>query len=714
MKHLKKLESRFLKVSDMLLGIRNVTGTVSEITVILFDKINIKPKNMKNVTILVFSILTFFFLAGCDQGSDGEQSGSYKFPEFNWEDHPAQFADMAKPVSYEIQIALDRSFSDIIDQDTIALSRYVHDRPFQEGTYFWRVRSITFEGDVSEWSKVTSFTILPPQEIVTVERPEGHEDCTEAVQSAVKNAEDLAALGKSVKLLFPEGDYHIGDNLKGALIRISNLVNIEIEGTGATIFFSNRKQGLIHAAACENISISGFNITYPKGVFRVQGYIQSVVPETRTVVVSIEEDSPDFTASSSIAMDIFILLDPAIDGRLKDYSSSFYRMDSYEENSDGTYTIQLNSGGDFSDWEVGGRFVYHFRGGSEIFVDFPESNNVTAYNLTTDGWGQMGFVSVKGSNYNILHCNTVMQEGKWMMGNADGVHIREHVTGPWIEGTHIQGLGDDGLALYARPMVIVASNYEGNPKAAICDTLFFNLEEGDEVSFFEPRQGEILLETNIVSIQKRDDGRFLVHFSDELPDDMITEDKLTNDEEYRPRGGWDAEANFGQIQDRTQIWNRSKSCGEFVIRNSKFTNIRRYGSVFRSKRGLIENTIYKGCSSNAIKFHNETPWPNGLYASEIIIRNNVIDDCGFDGNGIQPVISFVFERRGGGIVQSIGSRNLLIEGNTIVDCPSPAFGLESTRNVVLRNNKKPTGSGEFEPVQYKATRSENIQHFESN
>ncbi len=669
---------------------------------------------MKNLSIVLISIFTWFFLTGCNQGSNGVQSGSYKFPEFNWEDHPAQFADMAKPVSYEIQIAQDKSFSDIIDQDTIALSRYVHDRPFQEGTYFWRVRSITFEGDVFEWSKVTSFTIQPPQEIVTVERPEGHEDCTEAAQSAVKKAEDLAGSGKSVSLVFPKGVYYFGEELSGALIQLSNVSNIEIDGTGTTLHFSNRKQGLINATNCENISISGFNVTYPKGVFRVQGYIDAVEPKTREVIVSLDKDSPDFTASSSIKSDIFILLDPVIDGRLKDFASSFYAMDSYEKNSDGTYTIQMNGGGDLSDWEVGGRFVYHFRGGSENFVDFPESKNVTAYNLTTDGWGQMGFVSVKGSNYNILHCNTVMQEGKWMMGNADGVHIREHVTGPWIEGTHIQGLGDDGLALYARPMVIVTAGYEGNPKAAVCDTLFFNLAAGDEVSFFEPGQGEILLETNVISVQKRDDGRYLVLFSDDLPEDMITEEELKNDEEYRPRAGSDATANFGKVQDRTQIWNRSKSCGEFVIRNSKFTNIRRYGSVFRAKRGLIENNTYRSASVRAVNFRNETEWPNGLYASEIIIRSNLIKDCGFDGSGTHPVISFIFERRGGGAVQSIGPRNLLIDDNTFIDCPSPVIELYALDNAVIRNNKRVDDNGQFEPVQYKATRSEKIQYIEND
>lgn len=664
---------------------------------------------MRNLAFIILSLMAIALFTRCSQITSGGE-GSYKFPNFDWQDNPAQFADIAKPVSYEIQIASDKSFSDIVDQDTIALSRYVHDEPFNSGTYYWRVRSITFEGEISTWSDVSVFTIDEPQEVVTVALPVGQNDCTMEVKNSISKAEDLASSGKTIKIVFPAGDYYFGDKLSDALIQLKDVSNIEIEGTGARLHFSNRQQGLINAEGCENISISGFDLTYAKGVFRVQGQINKVDYVNRIVNLRLEEDSPDFDASSSIAQDVFILLDPIIDGRLKDFSSTFYRMDSYEKNKDGSYTVLLNSGGDITDWEEGGRFVYHFRSGSNMYVDFSESKNVTAYNLTTDGWGGMGFVSKKGSNFNILHCNTIMQEGKWMMGNADGVHIREHVVGPWIEGTHIQGLGDDGLALYARPVAISSAKPEGNAKAAICDSVFFNFEVGDEVSFFEPTLGKILLETVVMNVQKQDDGLYLVEFRDELPDTVISSEELHRLASNDPKknGGWDSKANSSKLQDRTQIWNRSKSCGEFVIRNSKFTNIRRYGSVFRAKRGLIENNVYKSASSRAINMHNETAWPNGLYASEIIIRNNVIDDCGFDGNATQAVISFVFERRGGGIVQSIGSRNLLIEGNNFKDCPTPAIQLEACSNVVLRANKRINHSGQFSTADYKAVRSENI------
>lgn len=612
---------------------------------------------------------------------------TYRFPHFDWEDHPDQFADVARPVSYEIQIATDEQFSSVIDQDFIMLSRYVRNEPFDPGTYFWRVRSITYDGTVSAWQDTLSFTIEKPQVVITVPVPAGEEDYTFIVQDHVAQAEASAAEGNTVKIIFPPGDYFFGNSLSGAVINLGGVRNIEIEGTGATFHLSKRSQVLIKTEACENISISGINVNYARGIFRVQGHIVSIDnAQARRVTVSVEEGSPDFDASSAPNNDIFILLHPTIDGRLKDKASHFYRMEDYSKNEDGTYSITLQSGGNFSSWEVGDRYVFHFRGGSPQVVNYENSRYVTAHSLTTNGWGNMGFVSVKGSHFNILNCKTILQEGDWMMGNADGVHIREHVVGPWIEGTDILATGDDGVALYARPTSIITAKPDGNEKTALCAAEFFNLERGDEVSFFQPTGGRILLETTVTNVRESGEG-FLVSFADVLPDDIITGSSLV---------------------DVTQIWNRSRSCGDFVIRNCQFINNRRYGLVFRSKRGVIENNLILGASSRAIIFRNETAVPNGLYASEIIVSNNRIEDSAFDGTGMQAPISFGFEGRGSPTVQSIGPRNILIENNVIKDCPSPEIHLYGIQHVVIRNNIVINSAGETQNAVYTDGRSGDI------
>lgn len=616
------------------------------------------------------------------------QTGSYAFPNFRWTEHPAQFSDPGKPVHYAIQIARDEAFKELVDEDITALPRYVHHRPFDPGSYRWRVRSVTPGGQASQWSAPCSFTIAAPDEEVSVALEPNLKNHLPPIRDAVERVLAQAKRGRSVRLLFPPGHYRFpSGSFSGFLVDLPNVRNVHIEGRGAVLHFSSRKQALVRSEDSACVSVSGFEVRYATGALRIQGRVKSVDQANRRVTLSIEPGYPDFSASDSPTNDIFILLDPKIDGRLKDRCSNFYRMDKNRvRNSDGTWTVTI-PGGDFSDWQAGDRFVFHFRAGSPVLVGFNRSRSVTAHALNIGGWGNMGFASVEGSEFNILHCTSFLDDGLWMMGNADGVHIRAHEIGPWIEGTEIRAIGDDSVALYARPASMVAAQPGGDPNAAIFRDEHFNLEPEDVVSFFQPLEGTIPLETVVRSVRKQADGNHLVRFADPLPESIRTK---------------------GPLVDVTQVWNRSKSCGDFVIRGCAFTNIRRYGTVFRARRGIVENNTYRGISSQAILFRNEPNYPNGLYASEIIVRNNRIEDSCFDGQGTAAAIAFQFEARQG-ITRSIGPRNILIEDNTLIGCPSPPIRLVGAGNAVLRDNRTLSPSGEKVPALHTAVRSENIQ-----
>ncbi len=71
--------------------------------------------------------------------------------------------------------------------------------------------------------------------------------------------------------------------------------------------------------------------------------------------------------------------------------------------------------------------------------------------------------------------------------------------------------------------------------------------------------------------------------------------------------------NDGPLVQNTQIWNRSKSCGDFLVRGSSFKNIRRYGTIFRSKRGFVEDNTIEDCPAAEI----ELSW-----VKNAVLRNN--------------------------------------------------------------------------------------------
>jgi hypothetical protein len=609
----------------------------------------------------------------------------YPFPNFSWERHPDAWKNPAKPASYDIQIAKDASFDTLFDSDSVSLPRYVYDHPLAEGTYHWRVRGQANGGEQSLWSHAGSFTVLATDEIVTVSPAKGDAGSGAAVQEAVAKAQQLSDQGRSVRLVFEPGEYQIEPTLRGALFQFEQASNVLVDGADARIHFANRHQGLIEAIDSKNIAVMGFSCTYPTGAYGIQGFVKAIDEDSHTVTLSIVPGFPGFDASDNLTHDTFMLLEPDTDGQLKNGVRNFFRGTHFQHNADGTWAITMPSD-QIKAWDVGDRYCFNFRSGSAQFINYGGSHAVTAYRITTTGYGAMQYVSKEGSLFNILHGKTLLADGDWMTGNADGVHIRGHAVGPWIEGTMIQAIGDDAIALYARPSSIQTPRPDGNPKAAYCRPEYFSLEPGDEVSFFQPLEGAILLETQVVSVKPRDDGYIYVTFADDIPSDIKTD---------------------GPLVKNTQIWNRSKSCGDFMVRNCTFKNIRRYGAVFRSKGGVVENNHFSGISSRAIVFINGTMWPNGLYASEIIVRNNTIADSGFDHPSGPNPISFMFNGYQKGAT-TIGPRNLLIENNRIASSATPAIYLSWVKNAVLRNNLTLQADGSHKPSAYEAPNSRNI------
>ena len=604
---------------------------------------------------------------------------SNPFPGFAWSAHPDAFRDAGKPVGYEIQISKTESFEDLVDQDRVALNRYIHDKPLAPGTYHWRVRAVPHGEPPGDWSRSSAFTLRGPEIVVSVE---GGKDPVAAVREALAKAR--AAAGKPVLIRMPPGDHEIDASFRGPLFDLSGLSDVVVDGTGAKIRFSSRKQGLAAAKGGSNLAVMGFDCSFEKGALRVQGRIRSIDAPTRRLTVEIEPGYPGFDASDNARHDIFYLLDTQGEGRLKTGAPNFFRAEGgITRETGGLWSFSIPRDTGFC--KAGDRFGFNFRSGSAHLVDFSGSRGLTVFGITTTGWGGMQFVSIEGDDFRILDCKTRFGPGDWMTGNADGIHVRGHATGPWIEGVRIQAIGDDAIALYARPAWMKSIDAGGDQRTALCRSEFFNLEPGDEVSFFQPLEGTILLETKVVSVSPADGG-FKVVFADPLPAGLRFQ---------------------GPVQQATQIWNRSKSCGDFMVRDSTFINIRRYGTVFRSRRGVIEGNTYQGTSSRAITFRNETDWPNGLYASQIIVRGNKIIDSGFDSAERQSAIGFLFSgyKRS---AASVGPRDLLIENNTFARCTAPEIQLTWTRDAVIRDNRSKQGAAAPVPARTQAKHSSRI------
>jgi len=605
------------------------------------------------------------------------------FVDFTWTPHPLAFADTAAPVRYEIQIARDSGFSDIVDEDAVFLPRYVNDKPLPAGNFFWRVRAVPHGEEPGAWSTASSLGIRACDETITVAYDPDADDHTAAAQDAIDRAIALNQQDKSVEVVFPKGLYRSNTPGRCFLI-IQNADGLVINGNGSSLHLGPYDATFRNIDSSRHVLVRDFIVDMTQQPPFSQGRVLAVDREKAVLELAFEPGFPNFDdAWFKQAVGSLKLLHPEINGRLKTGAPSWFRLDpeSFEKTGDRRFRASIATpsypveGGKVvvssvtpaqqaAHFSIGDRFVYALysdRLSCQLHAN--HSGRITFYQITNHA-GIRHFFAFDCSNLNFLHCHIGIKPGRWFNGLADGIHTRNNRVGPWVEGVEIDGIGDDAVALYSRPMTIAAKHPESAPDRLILKPDFFSARAGDKVSFFRPQTGEILLETRVSEVSPAGTNHD-VRFEHAVP----------------------AELNIGKsLTESDQIWNRSVSCGGFVVRNSRLLGVRRFGVVFRADSGVIENNLFRGVSAAPVIFLNETQYPNGLYANEIIIRNNEMRDCAFDTMPA-AVITTLFKRLGGSEpAASMATRGILIENNTIADCLRPAMEFWGTRDVVIRNN----------------------------
>ena len=543
----------------------------------------------------------------------------------------------------------------------MALTPYVPDQPLPVGTYYWRVRSVQSGQPAGSWSALRGFEIQPPDEVVTVEYDPAADNHQPAVQAAINRAIELNRKGSSVEVRFPPGIYRARSAQK--FFSIDGADRLIINGEGVQLNLLESTMGAGEILNSRDVLVRGFTIDYPEQRTFLQARVAEIDTVGKSIIVELDKGSDSYDAPyARRGLAHFSLIDPKINGRLKTGVANFFPITGGAELIDGLrFRLHLPR---LDGIETGDRLVHFVREGGDSVFGASNSERLVFHKITNHSIGGGHYIGVSCSQIAVLHCRSDILGDRWYGGNADGLHIRGNRIGPWVEGSSFNAIGDDGVALYSRPVRASQTWPDGQRNALTITSEFFDLKPGDHVSFFNPAEGRIFLETKVREVAP-EGKNFRVVFEDEIPREMA----------------------FGKsLQDDDQIWNRSTSNGDFMIRNSRFTNIRRFGVVFRAATGVVENCTFDATSSSAVLFFNETQSPNGLYCSDIIIRNNTMNDCAFD---TQPlgVIAMEFRRHDKDqLATDHGPRRILIENNRITKTTSTPIVLGSTRDVVLRGN----------------------------
>ncbi|NQU41860.1 hypothetical protein HQ520_01150, partial [bacterium] len=527
------------------------------------------------------------------------------FPRFYWEKLPGTL-DYRAPIAYDIEIARDKGFEQVVDRDQVNLARYVADEPFEVGDYCWRVRSVSPDGAPGEWGDALALKIKPCDETIRVDL-NGSGEALPALRKAFAKAAELSQAGRSVRITVPKGEYSLTPDTpeETECLMLQDASNIILDFGGS--YFGVKRWGadFTRLNNCRDVAAMNATVDWDEEIPFTQMIVTGRDLEAARLTLRTEPgfpeyDSPHFARSGGLA----IIMDPDVPGRMKGGAPIHVWLQGGHPKKEGDrlWGVWVKEKENTKYFEIGDRVIDFARTrGGQSLCDSIHSQRITYYGITSYSTGGGGhYMSIYDDELAVLHCSELIKEGRWLGGNADGVHAKGHPIGPWVEGLTVNGIADDAIAFYTRPAKIHEAHVDGNPRIFLFYNDFFNLEAGDPVVFFNPRRGVFFAEATVVeSVPEGDYQR--VTFDRDLPKpEKIGPDPKETD----------------------QVWNRGKSCGDFMIRRCRITNVRRFGVVFRALRGVVEDNYIEGTSSSAVASFNEPYWPNGPMSSGILIQNN--------------------------------------------------------------------------------------------
>jgi hypothetical protein len=202
--------------------------------------------------------------------------------------------------------------------------------------------------------------------------------------------------------------------------------------------------------------------------------------------------------------------------------------------------------------------------------------------------------------------------------------------------------------------------------------------EGDVLRIYNPREGKFLGTYTVTKNKFLGDQQMLVTLDKPIEFELNVGDTKMNDIAYLDN-----------------LSNES-----FVIRNNTFRNARRYGILVQASYGLIERNVFENLSQNGITLINGVDWGEGFIAHNIVINQNVFNNCGYDYTYLNDEdVAAIFMKvvklknldaktkwKGVEATDWQGLENISITNN-IFSYNKRAISVECTKNTLIKGNK---------------------------
>jgi hypothetical protein len=577
-------------------------------------------------------------------------------PNFNWSEQEAAF-------EYSVQIASDSSFTTLVDQDLIAMNRYVHREPLTPGSYWWRVASVDSEGQPGPWSPSKQLTVQLPSNVYDI--PDGA-----SLASARATLNEATENTPAVVRFAQNGTYEWKPNALTQCLILHVVTDLILDGRGSTFVIQEPSAGFLTMNSCHRILVRNFIIDYDPLPHTV-GTVLAINETAGTFDLQIMEGylpPEDDTDPQSVIGHWGCLMNPDVPGRLKTgVSNHFFTESTYSEVGTNTYRLTLQTAylWRISDFEVNDIFVKHERVNTAPLLGSFDSSDITLKGNTNFAAPGAHLAGSFCNSVNVLDSSSLLKPGRYTSASADSVHTRNFRVGPWVEGCIFEGQFDDAINIYGAPMFVTE---QPKPDQVILVSDAHDNQVGDTLSFFDAQSGLPVSTATILGAEF---------------DFSILGWRVDLSEPVGPLSP-------GLEKSNTTVYNLDRVSNHFVVRDNTFRNSRRYGTWIKAHHGLIENNLYEGLSSSPITLHNEPGWPEGLNVERILIRNNVLKASGFEYGYLSNhsgAIEAFLHKLPSDESPWIGHREVRIEGNTITDWEGVAIKVHNAADVIVKDNQ---------------------------
>lgn len=507
--------------------------------------------------------------------------------------------------------------------------------------------------------------------------PNDGKNDTPGIMKALNFCKKLSVAGTGTKLIFEKGRYDLfsSENApkKTHIIDLIDGKNLVIDGNGAEIIIHDPLKGFFKILKSENVIVKNLFIDYDPLPF-TQGKITAVDIKNKFFELQIDEGFP------SLDEDMFqnasrvwgMLMDPKIPGKLKDGAPNLFATKEFEKVSVGLYRVKLQAVNLLKSIGVGDLYVHLARtNGMSIFMS-GNSKNVTYLENTIYSSPAGSYQAFEMEEWNIIGAQIKLKPGRIHSANADCVHVNGGKFGPWIENSLFEGYSDDAINMKAAKRQILKQK---SSKELIVK---FKVVEGDVINIFNPREGKLIGKFTVVSSRHLGNNEMDITLDKPVQVDLVVGDTKEDD----------------------LIYLDTQTNESFIIRNNTFKNARRYGILLQNAYGVIERNVFSNLSQSAITMINGVDWGEGFIAHDIVINQNIFNNCGYDISYLQQdnaaTIRLSVEKlkdleavgKWNGVETSSwqGIKNITITNNTF-SYNKRALAVECTVNTVIKGNK---------------------------